>query len=251
MKKGTVWEIGNLSCMLQKRVSQWLSSTKSKPRRQSASEDFNTKICCWYRLLASDIGKVTVRETGISAWFAAKSRQWAGWSWFWKLTGSRFKSRWLMPDTLAPVSQTVVTGELKTSRFTKALLLSVTELRIAGSVVRRWRSTAQPPRSCAGCFSLKVGIDCGGHAENVPRAHLWSRLYNLWSQDFYNDNVGILLRSWCQNCWNSPDSRNRAIGLYWGCYLGYWCNCFGLGSKCNADYDSYGCSTPIFAIGCW
>ena len=75
-----------------------------------------------------------------------------------------------MQDTLAPVSQTAVTGELQTSGSTKTLLPSMTELRIAGSLVRRWGSTAQPPRSCAGCFSLKVGTECGNHAENVPRA---------------------------------------------------------------------------------
>ena len=93
--KGTVWGLGNLSFMLEKRASQWLSSRKSRPRRQSAPEDFSTKNCCWYRLLGSDIGKVTVPETGISAWFAAKSGRRAGWSWFWKSRGSRFRSRWL------------------------------------------------------------------------------------------------------------------------------------------------------------
>ena len=76
--KGTVWKLRNLTCMLGKRASQWLSSRQPKPRRQSASEDFNTKNCCWYRLLVSDFGKATVPETGISAWFAAKSRRRAG-----------------------------------------------------------------------------------------------------------------------------------------------------------------------------
>ena len=65
--KETVWEERNLSCVQGKRASQWLSSRKSKPRRQSASEDFNTKNCCMYRWLASDIGKVIVPGTGISA----------------------------------------------------------------------------------------------------------------------------------------------------------------------------------------
>ena len=97
--------------MQEKRASQWLSSRKSKSWRQSASEDFNTKDCCWYRLLASDIGKVSVPETGILAWCAAKSRRWAGWTWFWKLRGSRFNNRGLMQDTLAPVSQTAVNGD--------------------------------------------------------------------------------------------------------------------------------------------
>ena len=176
--KGTVWELANLSCMLEKRASRWLSSRKSKPRRQSASDDFNTNNCCWYRLLASELGKVTVPETGISAWLAAKSCRWAGWSWFWKSTGNCFKNRWLMQDTLAPVSQTAVTGELQTSRFSKTLMLSMTELRIGGSMVRQCGSTAQPPRPCAGCFSLKFGTDCGSHAENVPRAHNWSKFYS-------------------------------------------------------------------------
>ena len=90
--KGTVWELGNC-CMLEKRASQWLSSGKSQPRKQSASEDFNTENCCWYRFLTSDIGKSTLPETGFSAWFAAKGQQWAGWSWIWKLTESRSKSR--------------------------------------------------------------------------------------------------------------------------------------------------------------
>ena len=48
----------------------------------------------------------------------------------------------------------------------------MTELRIAGSLVRRWGSTAQPPPTCAGFFSLNVGTDGGNHAENVPRAHI-------------------------------------------------------------------------------
>ena len=38
-----------------------------------------------------------------------------------------------MQDTLAPVSQTAVTRELQTSRFLKTLLLSMTEMQIAGS----------------------------------------------------------------------------------------------------------------------
>ena len=126
-----------------------------------------------------------------------------------------------MQDTLVPVSHTALTGELQTAGFTKKLLLPMTELRNTGSLVRRWGSTAQPPRSCAGCFSLKVGIDYGNHAKNVPRGHIWSKFYNLWSHDFYDDNVDILIRSWCQNFWNSHDSWNRAIGLSWGCYLGF------------------------------
>ena len=79
--KGTVWEIGNLSCIPEKRASQWLLSRKSKPR-QSASEDFNTKNCCRYPLLAIDIGNDAMPETSFSAWIAAKSRRWAGWTGF-------------------------------------------------------------------------------------------------------------------------------------------------------------------------
>ena len=203
--KGTVWIKGNLNCMLEKWASQWLSSRRSKSRRKSASEVSNIKNCCWYRSLAGDIGKVTVPETGISFWFAAQSRRWAGGNWFCSLTGSRFKSRWLMQDTLASVWQTAITGELQTSRYTKTFLLSMAELRIAGSFVKQWWSTAQPPHSCAGCFSLKVGTDCSNHAENVPRAHSWSRLNRLCSPDFYDCNVVFFSRSWCQNCWNSPD----------------------------------------------
>ena len=170
--KGTVWELGNLSCMLEKKASQWLSSKRTEPRKQSASEDLTTKKCCWYRLLAGDIGKITVPETSISAWFADKSRRWAGWRWFWKLTGSRIESRWLMQDRLAPVSETAVSWELQTSRFTKTLFLSMTKIRTAGSLERHKGSTAQSPRSCAGCFSLKVGTDCSNPVKNLPRSQI-------------------------------------------------------------------------------
>ena len=156
-----------------------------------------------------------------------------------------------MQDTRAPVSQTAVTGQLQTSRFTKTVLLSTTELRFDGSLVRRRGSTAQPPRSCAVSFRVKVGTNCGSHTQNVPHAHIWSRFYNLWSHGFYDGNVGIRLRRKCQKCWTSHDFCNRAIVLHWGCYLGYWCNFFGFGSNCGADFDSCACSTPIVAIGCW
>ena len=133
-----------------------------------------------------------------------------------------------MQDTLPPVLQTSVTTELQNSRFTKTCLLSMTEIKIAGLSVRRLGCTAQSRRSCAGCFSLKIGTDCGIHTENVPVSHIWSRVYNLWSHDFYDGNVGILSRSWCQNRWNTPDSWNRAFGLDWGRYLVYWCVFFSV-----------------------
>ena len=189
--KGIVWDIRNLSCMLKKRASQWLSSTKSKPRTQSAPEDLKTRKCCWHRLLASDIGRITVPEKGDSAKFAADSRQWAGWSWFWKVTRSSFKNHWLKQDTLAAVSQTAVIEELQTSTFTEALLLSLTELRVAGPLVRQKGSTAQPRRPCVSCFSLNAGTDCGFYAQNVPCTHIWCRLYNLWSQDFWMATLAL------------------------------------------------------------
>ena len=131
--KGTVSELGNRSYMLQNKASHWWFSRKSKPRRQSASEVFKTKYCCWYRLLASDICRVTVPRTGVSAWWPAKSRRSAFWSWVETVTGSWSKSCWLMQDTPAPVSLTAITETLQTSRFTKTLFLSTTELRIAGA----------------------------------------------------------------------------------------------------------------------
>lgn len=77
-----------------------------------------------------------------------------------------------MQETLAPVSQTAVTGNLLISSLTNTLLLSTTEFRNAGSLVRRWGSTAQPPRSCAGCFSLNSGTDYGNRAESVPHVRI-------------------------------------------------------------------------------
>ena len=110
-----------------------------------------------------------------------------------------------MHENLAPVSQTAATRELQTSGFTKTLLLSMTDFRMAGWLVRRLGSTALPPRSCTGYYSSKIQIGCDNHIETVRCAHIGCSLYNISSHDFYNGNVGIISRSWCQSCWHSLD----------------------------------------------
>ena len=77
-----------------------------------------------------------------------------------------------MQDTLVPVSQTAVTRELQISKITNTFLLSMTELGISGSSVRRWGPTVQPPSPYAGCFSLIVETEHDIHAAIVPRAHI-------------------------------------------------------------------------------
>ena len=114
-----------------------------------------------------------------------------GWSLFRKLTEGRFKNCWLMQDTLAAVLQTAVIGNHQTSRFTKTFSRSLTALRIRGSSVGRLRSTSQPPRSCACCFSLKVTIGCSNHAEEIPGAYIWIMVYSVWSHFFKMATLAI------------------------------------------------------------
>ena len=155
-----------------------------------------------------------------------------------------------MQGTLVPVLQIVVSGEQQTSRFTKTTSFYMTELRIAGSLMGRLGSTTQSPHSCAGCSSFKVGTDCGYHNESVSCSPFWSRPYKFWCHVFYDSSVGINWRKYGQSCWNSLNSLIGVIGLDWGCYIGYWCDSFEIGSNCGADFDIFGCWTPkVVTVG--
>ena len=134
-------------------------SRESKSGRQSALEDFNTKT-------VAGIGcqRVTSTELRWKQAFQVKLKLRSG------------------------NGRTDVGSRSWRESFSKKLLMSMIEMRIAGSLVRRLGSAAQPPRWCASCFGLKVGTDCGNHANNVPPAHIWSTHCNLWFHDFYDGN---------------------------------------------------------------